>query len=214
MVATWAGSAFVSTVYGNRMPEQVPIHWNINMEPDGFVSRDRTFVIFYLMPTVMAVMLALLAVVLPWLAPVKYKVDPFRPVYDYIIALVVGLFAYLHAVVLMAQLGGIALDKWLMAGFFLFFGLLGNVLGKVRKNFWVGIRTPWTIASDVVWERTHRLAAWLFVAAGILGFVMVMAGVPPMWCFGLLMVVALTPVIYSLVIYKQLERAGKTELMT
>ena len=51
----------------------------------------------------------------------------------------------------------------------LLLALLGNVLGKVRRNFWVGVRTPWTLADVRVWERTHRLAAWLFTVAGLVG---------------------------------------------
>jgi uncharacterized membrane protein len=47
--------------------------------------------------------------------------------------------------------------------------VLGNFLGKIRRNFWLGIRTPWTLSSDIVWERTHRLGGWLFVASGLLG---------------------------------------------
>ena len=47
-----------------------------------------------------------------------------------------------------------------------------------NRNFYVGVRTPWTLASPLVWERTHRLAAWLFAGCGLLGFVLVVAGVP------------------------------------
>jgi uncharacterized membrane protein len=51
----------------------------------------------------------------------------------------------------------------------LLFLVIGNFMGKTRRNFWVGVRTPWTLASDIVWERTHRLGGWLFVAVGLLG---------------------------------------------
>src|SRR5260370_28286573 len=49
---------------------------------------------------------------------------------------------------------------------------IGNYLGKMRRSFWMGIRTPWTLASDVVWERTHRLGGWVFVIGGLLGIIM------------------------------------------
>jgi len=214
IAATFLGTAIVQNQYAYRLPEQVPIHWNMDLQPDDVVSRDHTFVIFYLMPTLMVAMLGLLSIVLPWMSPLRFKVDAFRPVYDYVVALVMALFAYLHAVTLTGQISGTMPEKWFIAGFFLFFGLMGNVLGKVRKNFWVGIRTPWTIASDVVWEKTHRLAAWLFVAMGIGGFVLVLIGVPPLWCFVLIMAAALTPVIYSLVLYKKLENRGQLEVAT
>lgn len=210
VVVAFAGTAYAQFHWAERLPEKVPIHWNANFEPDGFVNRDQTFMIFYLMPTIMAGTFGLL-MVLPWVSPQQFKVDDFRRIYDYVVALVVGLFAYMHVVLLTGQITGQMHSRWFMGGIFLFFGLLGNVLGKVRKNFWMGVRTPWTLASDVVWEKTHRLAAWLFVVAGFGGFAAVMLGAPPLWCLLVIIPAALTPVVYSLVIYKQLERSGRLE---
>ena len=100
------------------------------------------------------------------------------------------------------------IGRALIAGMFLFFALLGNVMGKVRKNFYIGIRVPWTLASDRVWNDTHRLAAWLMVAGGIIGFLLVIAGLPIVWSIGVLLVTFLIPVVYSFVHYKALERQG------
>ena len=91
---------------------------------------------------------------------------------------------------------------------FLFFALMGNVMGKVRKNFYIGIRVPWTLASDRVWNDTHRLAAWLMVAGGIIGFLLVIAGLPLLVAIGVMIVTLLIPVVYSFVHYKALERCG------
>jgi uncharacterized membrane protein len=82
----------------------------------------------------------------------------------------------------------------------------------VKPNFWMGVRTPWTLADPQVWTQTHRVAAWTFVAVGVAGFVAALAGVPPVWCFGLLIAGALWPVVYSLVLYKRLERAGRLDV--
>jgi uncharacterized membrane protein len=97
----------------------------------------------------------------------------------------------------------------MLGGMFLFFALMGNVLGKVRRNFYVGIRVPWTLASDRVWNDTHRLAAWLFAGCGAAGFIWIVAGGPPLPSLGLLAVAALVPIIYSFVHSKQLERRGE-----
>ena len=85
---------------------------------------------------------------------------------------------------------------------------MGNVMGKVRKNFYIGVRVPWTLASDRVWNDTHRLAAWVMVAAGVIGFAMIVLGAPIMAAFAVLIVSAFIPVIYSFVHYKSLERRG------
>jgi len=191
--------------------KSIPVHWNASMEPDRYVDRDSLFEVFWLVPTMMAGVLALL-LVLPWVSPAQFKIEPFRGIYDYIVFLVMGLFFFMHMVILTGQSRGALDTKWFFGGMFMFFGLLGNVLGKVRKNFWVGVRTPWTLASDIVWERTHRLSAWLFVAVGLGCFVAVMLGVPALWCVPVLIAAAVISVVYSLVLYKTLEKRGQLDV--
>jgi uncharacterized membrane protein len=90
---------------------------------------------------------------------------------------------------------------------------MGNVMGKVRRNFWVGVRTPWTLASERVWNDTHRLAGQLFVAAAAIGLVCLLLPVPVpavvIVSVGLIMGAAFVPIGYSLVHYKRLERRGE-----
>ncbi|MBX7103200.1 MAG: SdpI family protein [Gemmataceae bacterium] len=203
-------SAYLAGNRADYFPEQVAVHWNAAMEPDRFASRDDLFEVFWIFPALSTVTF-LIFLALPWLSPRKFSINDFRGIYDYIVFLMIGLFIYLQAVTLYGQMKGEMPGRLFLGGLFLFFGLLGNVLGKVRKNFYVGVRTPWTLASDVVWERTHRLAAWLFVIAGLGGFLAVMLGVSVLWCIPALIVAGLVPVVYSLVIYKRLERAGKLE---
>jgi uncharacterized membrane protein len=210
---TFAGTLVVVRLAPDLLADPVPVHWDIHGRPDHLVPRDKVLPYLLISPGAMVGMI-LLTLVLPWLSPKPFDVDRFRGTYAYIMALVVGLFAYVQAVLLLASLKRPPLNSitLLVAGIFLFFALLGNVLGKVRRNFWIGVRTPWTLASETVWERTHRVAAWLFLAGGLAGFVAVLAGAPFLWCFVGLMVFALAPVPYSLVLYKRLERQGKLPL--
>jgi uncharacterized membrane protein len=151
-----------------------------------------------------------LAFVLPWLSPLRYKIEPFRETYDYIMMVVILMFAYMHVVLLLSYTERIAaVDRWITAGSLVFIGALGNVLGKVKPNFFVGIRTPWTIASETVWIRTHRLAAWLFVTGSLLGLVLILVGVNPFVAMSIFGVFAITPVFYSLWLYKHLEKQGR-----
>lgn len=87
--------------------------------------------------------------------------------------------------------------------------LTGNVLGKVRRNFFIGIRTPWTIASEPVWNATHRFAAKTFFAGGLAGLVFTILGAPIWLSLAAILVAVLAPVFYSLVVYKQLQRRGE-----
>ena len=192
------------------LPEQIPTHWNIRNEVDGYGGKWTLF----MMP-VMMVGLLVLFYFLPALSPKSFEVDSFRPAYLYIMMLVVGLFAYMQAVLLytvrQSVLKGppVPLGQVFIAGMFLFFGLLGHVIGKVRKNFYIGIRVPWTLASDRVWNDTHRMAGWLWMVAGFCGFALVVLGVPIYVGIALLVAAGLIPIVYSFMHYKALERGGE-----
>jgi uncharacterized membrane protein len=207
-LAALAVSLYLGWVRPDLLPERVPIHWGLE-GPDKFVSNHEVLPYLLLVPGVMGGFV-LLSLALPWLSPQQFGIDRFRSTYNYLMALLLTFFAYLHGVALAASFNpGLNLNKVLVGGMFLFFALLGNQLGKVQRNFYVGVRTPWTLADETVWIRTHRVAAWLITGGSLVGFVAVLVGVPMLWCFAGFMTLALTPVVYSLVLYKRLERQGK-----
>ncbi len=132
--------------------------------------------------------------------------------------LVVALFGFIHVLLLYSYLRPTPADadeanfdlvRILLGGEMMFFGLLGNLMGKVRRNFWMGVRTPWTLASEAVWIRTHRVTAWLWTAGAPLLGVAVLAGLPIVWSLVPFVAMILYPVLYSLLLYKRLEREGK-----
>ena len=84
-------------------------------------------------------------------------------------------------------------------------------MGKVRRNFWIGIRTPWTLASERVWYATHRFAAKTMVVGALLSLAGVIAGLPLSLCLVLALAGAIVPALYSLAAYKRLERSGNLE---
>jgi uncharacterized membrane protein len=204
-------AAGVSAWLYPTLPQQIPTHWNIKGEIDGYGNKDWAL---FLLP-VMSIIIPLLFCFLPALSPKHFEVDSFRPTYLYIMVLITALFAYLHGIILYAvwkssqNAGAFDLTRPLIAGIFLFFALLGNVMGKIRKNFYIGIRVPWTLASDRVWNDTHRLAAWVMVSSGLIGFVLTVSGIslilPLVVCIGSMFI----PMVYSFFHYKALERAGE-----
>jgi uncharacterized membrane protein len=93
------------------------------------------------------------------------------------------------------------------------FILIGNYLGKLRRNFWACIRTPWTLANSTVWERTHRLGGWLFVGVGFLAIIVGFVPFLRMW--GMLVLILLASaflVVYSYVVYWHMEAGGGERL--
>lgn len=184
------------------LPERVPTHWDWKGEVDGWSSKP---VGAFLLPGLTA-MLWLVFLALPWLSPRGFKVEPFLSTYNLIVMMVLALMGYIHAVALQAGIHPrLDVARALFGGVFLLFAGIGLLLGRVKRNFWVGVRTPWTLASEVVWDRTHRLTSRLYALAGFLGALAIWLGVPPVVCLVVFLVLVFVPVIYSLVLYKQLE---------
>lgn len=189
-----------------HMPEIIPTHWNVHGVADGFGHK---WTLFVMTPGGILAFIALFAV-LPWLSPKHFEVDTFRSTYLYIMVVIVGVLAYFHALFLWGALkGSIDMTRSITGGICLIFALLGNVLGKVRRNFYIGIRTPWTIANETVWNATHRLGGKLFFVCGLIGLVLALLAAPFWLVITVLAAGGAVPAAYSLVLYKQLERRGE-----
>ncbi|MBV9470445.1 MAG: SdpI family protein, partial [Abitibacteriaceae bacterium] len=185
-----------------HLPDRIPTHWDAYGQVNGWGSKQTGL---FLMPGMMLLLLLLLFA-LPWLSPRNFSTADFHGTFNYVMVITIALMGYMHIIMLQAALHPDAnMNRGLWGGLFLFFALTGNVLGKVRRNFWIGIRTPWTLASDEVWIATHRLAARLMVAGGLIGACAAWLGAPFVFCFILLMLTVLIPVPYSLLMYKKME---------
>jgi uncharacterized membrane protein len=189
-----------------HLPDAVPLHWDAHGNVNGWGAKWTLFVID---PGIMMAMLLLFSA-LPWLSPKHFEVDSFRSTYLYIMVATLAMMAYVHVLILAASLSwAFDMSRAIEGGVCLLVALMGNVMGKVRRNFFVGIRTPWTIANEQVWNVTHRFAAKTFFAGGLLGLLAVILRAPFWLPLTAILVAALVPVIYSLVFYKQLERRGE-----
>lgn len=200
-------ASFVATmtVYP-QLPNFVPTHWNIHNRVNGYSPK---WALFLIGPGFMAGII-MLFYFLPWLSPKQFEVDAFRSTYLQIMVIIVAMQGYFHGVILWTSLGhGVDVGRAIVGGVSLLFALLGNLMGKVRRNFYIGVRTPWTLANERVWNATHRFAAKTFVAAGVIGLLLTLLGFTGWPVFVLLMAGVLAPAAYSLVFYKQLEQRGQ-----
>ena len=136
------------------------------MEPDHFGPR---WVLYLIGPGFMAGVM-LMTWLFPWLSPKRFEIDGFWRTYHLVMLLFFGIMTYLYAVMLWSDCGrSIDLGRAMLSGVCVFIALFGNVMGKLRRNFYLGVRTPWTLASERVWNATHRFAAKTFVAGGLVG---------------------------------------------
>jgi uncharacterized membrane protein len=154
--------------------------------------------------------IVLLTRLLPWLSPKAFEVESFRSTYIQIMLMTVAVWAYIDGVMLWAGVGhGVNEGRAVLGGVCLLFALMGNVMGKIRRNFYIGVRTPWALANERVWNATHRLAAKTFVLGGLAGLALIAMGLNGWPPFAVLMAGALVPAVYSLIFSKQLQRRGE-----
>ncbi|MBL5862149.1 SdpI family protein [Serratia fonticola] len=195
-------AAIATLMYYSNLPESIPVHWNLDGMPDKYGPRA---MLYLLGPGLMSMMLTL-GLCMPWFSPKRFGLESFKATYSYFIVVLVGMFGLFYAVVLHAILtDSLEIQRTIYVGVFMLLILVGNPMGKVKRNFYVGIKTPWTLASERVWYATHRLSARVMVASGLLGLIAVFVGAST-W---ILLVLASSWVaivtVFSLVCYKRLD---------
>jgi uncharacterized membrane protein len=190
-----------------RLPDMVPSHWNASGQVDGYMSK--TAHVFF-MPTVVLGLYMLLSFV-PVIDPKPESYEKFRHVYSVFRAIIVLIFSALYLAVTLFALGvPVSIGKFTMLAIGLMFVFLGNYLGKIRHNYTFGIKTPWTLASEEVWNKTHRISGPLWVIAGFiwilglfleekLGFLLSMGSILAVTIFGF---------VYSYLLFRKIKSQG------
>ncbi len=185
-----------------QLPPTIATHWNVGGTADGFSSRATAVLI---MPLVIIGLTGLFNV-LPKLDPRGANYAKFIDTY-WLIANAVLLFILIgHGMIIATGLGyPVKVDRFMPIGIGLLFIVLGNYLTRVEPNWFIGIRTPWTLSSDTVWRKTHRTGGWLMVVGG---FVLAASVFLPQGAFlplliAAILIVAVIPVAQSYVLWKR-----------
>lgn len=200
-IAVIAGLALWS-----QLPDSMASHWNENDQVDGYMSK---FWGVWMMPLVTLGMFGLFLLI-PAIDPLKANIAKFRGVFNLFILSITAFMLYIHGLTLAWNLG---YEFRMSAAILPFMGILfifiGYILRQAKRNWFIGIRTPWTLSSDSVWEKTHQLGSWLFIASGALAFVgSFFGGETAFWfLFIPLMGSALFLVVYSYVLYQRETKA-------
>lgn len=199
-----AGGAFLfSALVYSRLPARVVTHWGADGQPNGYSSRA---VAAFLIPVVILLTWGLLRG-LPHIDPRRSNYAKFQGTYDLAINAIVTLLAVVQVGVLGVALGWPMPDpRYLAMGSTGVLTLiLGNILPRARSNWWFGIRTPWTLSSETVWTKTHRVGGYLLSAAGVL--ILLSMFLPPAVGMTVLLVsvmgASLGATVYSYVVWKQ-----------
>jgi uncharacterized membrane protein len=163
-----------------QMPESMPTHWNERGEVNGYMPK---FWGLFLMPLISAGILALFAV-LPRLDPLKNNVKKFMGYYEGFIILFMMFMLYVYMLTISWVLGfTFNMIQFLIPALGILFVYTGFLLEKAKRNWFIGIRTPWTLSSDKVWDKTHRLGGKLFKLVGLVTFLGVALPDYAFWMF-------------------------------
>ena len=190
-------------------PDRVVSHWNAAGQADGYMSK---FWGLFLIPLIMTGLAALMAV-FPRIDPYKMNYEKFRNYYEGFILMFVLFLLAIQVQIILWNLGYQVSPN---LTFPLFMGMLfiyiGFLLGHAEQNWFVGIRTPWTLSSKTVWKKTHELGGKLFKIAGVISCAGVVAGAYALW-FILVPVLAVTvcTVVYSYIEFQKEVNSQKGE---
>ena len=180
-----------------QLPDQLPFHWNMSGEVDGWASKP---VAVFGMP---AMLLAF-----HWTAMLVTAADPKKSqqspkMLQLVFWLVPLISVVISAAIYFSALGNdLPVERFVPVVLGMLFAIIGNYLPKCKQSYTIGIKVPWTLHSEANWNLTHRLAGWLWMVCGL---VMVLASfLNLIWLLPVLaLVMALVPVIYSYLLYRK-----------
>ena len=192
-----ACSILLTIIVYNKLPDLVPTHWNTMGEIDKYSPKACGA---FMAPVIMIFTWSGMKF-LPKIDPRKKNYEKFDKSYSVIVSILLTFFLVIHAVTLLAALGyGISIEKIIPLIVGVLFIVIGNYLPKSKSNFFYGIKTPWTLSSEVSWRKTHRLGGKLFVVAGIvciLSSFLLNGNIKAVVFFIAIMIAAIVPIVAS-----------------
>ncbi len=195
--------AAFSAVY-TRLPQQMPSHWSFTGEIQSYMSK-KDFIWLMLLPVGLYLMMEFL----PRIDPRRKSYDQHYRAYGFFELFMVLFMIGMQWLAISASLGAeLDMPRISIAGIGLMFVVIGNFMPQIRPNYFYGIKTPWTLASEEVWRKTHRMGGFVYTIAGLTAFLanFFISKQFALPLFILLMVVLFIPVAYSYVIFKKIEQ--------
>ncbi len=198
-------AAIVGGIATPELPARIVVNWDALGSPRGTMARTTGLAV---LPGLMIVLLALFALI-PRIDPLRENIRSFRPAYDWFVVFLTGYLAIVHMGIVAYNLGyTFDFTLLVLAGTAFLYYFVGMVLARAERNWFVGVRTPWTLSDDEVWDRTHALAAPLFKVCGVLAAIGLVFGEFAIY-FAIVPVLATAvfTAAYSYYIYEQIDGA-------
>jgi len=191
----------VSAFFYPQLPDKLASHWNAAGQADGYSSK---FWGLFLLP-IISIAFTLLLVLIPKIDPLKANIEQFKGYYYGFIVVFLVFFLYLHVLTIIFNLGYMLnMTLFLIPAFATLFYFIGVMISKAKRNYFIGIRTPWTLASDSVWDKTHALGGKLFKLAAIISLIGMLFGQYAIWfMLAPVMVAAIATAVYSYLVFRK-----------
>ena len=194
----------INIFFYSSLPDKIITHWNSFGEPNGAMDK---FWGLFLIP-IITLGIFLLFCFIPKIDPLSRNIEKFHNFYESFILVMVIFFCYIDILSLLYNLGyKFNLSLMMTPGVGILFIYLSFILKNIKRNWFIGIRTPWTLSSEVVWDKTHKLGSKLFFISGII-IIIGMFFIKYLIWFILVPTIlsALISIIYSFIEFKKIEK--------
>ncbi|HRQ31552.1 MAG TPA: SdpI family protein [Anaerolineales bacterium] len=194
-------AAIAGALLWNRLPDPMPAHWNAAGEIDGYMTK---FWGVFLLP-IISLALTGLFLIIPNIDPLKANIAQFRATFNWFIVVFAVYMLYVYTLTLFAALGtSFNMTLMLLPAVGLLFIGIGYLMNGAKRNFFIGIRTPWTLSNDTVWDKTHKLGSKLFMLGGVVAILCAFLGETGIWVMLVaILFAAFVPVVYSYALYQR-----------
>ncbi len=185
------------------MPDRMPIHWNTKGEIDSYGPK---FVGLLIMPLVVAFMYWAFLFI-PKVMVYKDNFRKFEKYYHGFKIIMISFLASLYIITLLINFGiKLNITMFMIIVLAILFYYIGHIMQFFKRNFFIGIRTPWTLSNEKVWNKTHKLASILFRVSAVL---MLAALLKPIWFVWYLLIILITTIVVIIIYsYKQFQKLG------
>ena len=196
---------FIAGVFFYKdLPEMIPTHWGINGKIDDY-SKKEFFV--FLIPVITLAMVGIFKIG-QLMDPKKERYELFKKEWEIIQTSIVVFMSYMYFITIYLSFNQTQrIEPLLFIGMGILFMLIGNYMGKIRQNYTVGFKLPWTIDNEEVWNKTNRLGGYMFVLLGIVFLIeSYILWNPAYVIVSFLLITIFIPTIYSYVLYRKLKK--------
>lgn len=192
----------VSLYFYPMMPATIATHWNAEGIADGYSS---TLTGIMIIP-VMTLVLFLLFITLPRIDPLRTNVEKFMDVFDLFIVMLIGFFFYVQMLVIAWNIGAVVdMTRAIIPAFAVLFYFAGILTERSKRNWFIGLKTPWTMSDDRVWDDTNKLAGRLLKVCAAMSLIgLILPGIAFPLIIATALFAGLYPIIFSYYDYKRI----------